>query len=69
QDLITHANPSEREAAGVWLPPWSTFGGVRGELPWFTAIAALPQSAEAVEAIRRTLRDDPASSARFRLAH
>jgi hypothetical protein len=40
---------------------------VRGELPWFTAIAALPQSAEAAEAIRRTLRDDAASSARFRL--
>ena len=43
-------------------------GRVRGELPWFSAIAALPQSAEAAEAIRRTLHDDPASSARFRLA-
>lgn len=43
-------------------------GRVRGALPWFTAIAALPQSAEAAEAIRKTLRDDPASSARFRLA-
>jgi hypothetical protein len=43
-------------------------GRVRGELPWFTAISALPQSAEAAEAIRRTLRDDPASNARFRLA-
>ena len=43
-------------------------GRVHGTLPWFTAIAALPQSAEAAEAIRNTLRDDPASSARFRLA-
>jgi hypothetical protein len=40
---------------------------VRGEFPWFTAIAALPQSAEGAEAIRRTLREDQASSARFRL--
>jgi hypothetical protein len=44
-------------------------GRVRGEFPWFTAIAALPQSAEAAEAIRQTLRDDAASSARFRLAN
>jgi hypothetical protein len=44
-------------------------GRVHGTLPWFTAIAALPQSAEAAEAIRNTLRDDPASSARFRLAN
>ena len=43
-------------------------GRVRGTMPWFTAIAALPQSTEAVEAIRQTLRDDQASSARFRLA-
>ncbi len=43
-------------------------GRVRGECPWFTAIAALPHSADAAEAIRRTLRDDPVSSARFRLA-
>jgi hypothetical protein len=44
---------------------------VRGTLPWFIAIAiaALPQTAEAAEAIRNTLRDDPASSARFRLAN
>jgi hypothetical protein len=42
---------------------------VRGTLPWYTAIAALPQSAEAAEAVRKTLRDDPASSARFRLAN
>lgn len=42
-------------------------GRVRGTLPWFTAIAALPQSADAAEAIRKTLRDDPTSSARFRL--
>ncbi|MFN7307835.1 MAG: hypothetical protein ACK5V0_10070 [Alphaproteobacteria bacterium] len=43
-------------------------GRVRGEFPWFTAIAALPHSTEAAEAIRQTLRDDPASFARFRLA-
>jgi len=43
-------------------------GRVRGEFPWFTAIAALPQSANSAEAIRRTLREDQASSARFRLA-
>ena len=43
-------------------------GRVRGTLPWFTAIAALPHSAEASDAIRRTLRDDAPSSARFRLA-
>ena len=42
-------------------------GRVRGTLPWFTGIAALPQSAEAAEAIRTTLRDDAASNARFRL--
>jgi len=42
-------------------------GRVRGTLPWFTAIAALPRSTEAAEAIRRTLREDQASSARFRL--
>ncbi|MCZ8278580.1 MAG: hypothetical protein O9313_09610 [Acetobacteraceae bacterium] len=42
-------------------------GRVRGTLPWFSAIAALPQSAEAAEAICNTLRDDAASSARFRL--
>jgi len=42
-------------------------GRVRGEFPWFTAIAALPQSSEATEAIRQTLRDDQASFARFRL--
>ena len=42
-------------------------GRVRGELPWFTAIAALPLSADSAEAIRRTLREDQASSARFRL--
>ena len=44
-------------------------GRVRGEFPWFTAIAALPQSPEATEAIRQTLRNDAASSARFRLAN
>jgi hypothetical protein len=44
-------------------------GRVRGELPWFTAIAALQQGIEAAEAIRKTLRDDAASSARFRLAN
>lgn len=43
-------------------------GRVRGTLPWFTAIAALPQSPEVAEAIRQTLRDDQASFARFRLA-
>ena len=43
-------------------------GRVRGELPWFTAIAALPRSTYSAEAIRRTLREDQASSARFRLA-
>jgi hypothetical protein len=42
-------------------------GRVRGEFPWFTAIAALPQSPEAAEAIRQTLRDDQACFARFRL--
>ena len=42
-------------------------GRVRGEFPWFTAIAALPRSTDAAEAIRRTLREDQASSARFRL--
>jgi hypothetical protein len=42
-------------------------GRVRGTLPWFTAIAALPRSTEAAEAIMRTLRVDQASSARFRL--
>ena len=42
-------------------------GRVRGTLPWFSAIAALPQSAEAAEAIRQTLREDQASFARFRL--
>lgn len=42
-------------------------GRVRGEFPWFTAIAALPSSANGAEAIRRTLREDQASSARFRL--
>ena len=42
-------------------------GRVRGEFPWFTAIAAMPQSSEAAEAIRQTLRDDQASFARFRL--
>ena len=42
-------------------------GRVRGEFPWFTAIAALPRSADGAEAIRRTLREDQASSARFRL--
>lgn len=43
-------------------------GRVRGTLPWFTAIAALPQSPEGAEAICRTLREDQATSARFRLA-
>ncbi len=43
-------------------------GRVRGALPWFTAIAALPQSDEGAEAIRRTLLEDQASRARFRLA-
>ena len=43
-------------------------GRVRGEFPWFTAIAALPRSDDGAEAIRRTLREDQASSARFRLA-
>jgi hypothetical protein len=43
-------------------------GRVRGEFPWFTAIAALPRGADGAEAIRRTLREDQPSSARFRLA-
>jgi hypothetical protein len=43
-------------------------GRVRGAHPWFTAIAALPRNAESAEAIRLTLREDQASSARFRLA-
>ena len=43
-------------------------GRVRGAHPWFTAIAALPRNAESAEAIRRTLREDQTSSARFRLA-
>jgi hypothetical protein len=42
-------------------------GRVRGQFPWFTAIAALPRNAEGADAIRRTLREDQASSARFRL--
>jgi hypothetical protein len=42
-------------------------GRVRGQFPWFNAIAALPRSADSAEAIRRTLREDQASSARFRL--
>jgi len=42
-------------------------GRVRGELPWFTAIAALPHSAAGAEAIRQTLTLDKACSARFRL--
>ena len=43
-------------------------GRVRGDFPWFTSIAALPRSDAGAEAIRRTLREDQASSARFRLA-
>jgi hypothetical protein len=43
-------------------------GRVRGDFPWFTSIAALPRNAESAEEIRRTLREDQASSARFRLA-
>ncbi|MCA3279348.1 MAG: hypothetical protein ING10_08780 [Roseomonas sp.] len=42
-------------------------GRVRGDFPWFTAIAALPHSADSAETIRRTLREDQASQARFRL--
>lgn len=42
-------------------------GRVRGTLPWFTAIAALPQGAAGAEAIRQTLSEDKACLARFRL--
>ena len=43
-------------------------GRVRGTLPWFTAIAALPHSSAGAEAIRQALSQDKACQARFRLA-
>src|SRR5271166_3685784 len=40
---------------------------VRGEVPFFTAVLAVPRDARGEAAIREAVRDDPLLSARYRL--